>query len=500
MMLEVLRRSVPRVRSSVRGALCSGACLVLAAGCAGLDPDVVGDVLGGHGHSGHGHSGPGTPPPPPATSCGFHSSDDVYALIAADLAQRDADDTAFTRYLTLANEANANGCGAALDGSRAALNKLVNSLSLDASVTQLLPIDADLTTYRLDLRDYAWDRSVEVNGIGFADAWEAIVASSPYAIPYVGDDADDAVADSGTTVPVLFGNAFVAAATEASTYYGVLGIPGNVDDFLLDDLGIDVEQNRVDQEIVRAGLGGTGQGISEFLVERHEIEVRAGYVYEIFSGEAGAADLVNDPLGTPASEEREIVFTLPNGLLGHILANGDGELIDESNQLLDTNENNFRAKVARSYFGLRADGVTATDGIRAFTIANAADFSDEEVAAILAVYPSTSDLESVLLADRAVFAGALASVGIDIDDQPEPIRNAFAEFDRDVVLATAAGDLYVTAEELESNLDVLDPALSVLDGGSMDRDDFTALYLFNICVLSVVNENQPDPAVCDQVF
>jgi len=500
MMLEVLRRSVPRIDAGMRGALFTGACLVMAAGCAGLDPDVIGDVLNGAGHSGHGHGGHGTPPPPPASSCGgFFSSDDVFQEIAVDLARMDAEDQPFTRYLTLANEANAVGCGAALDSSRAALNKLVNSLSLDATVSQLVPVDADLTLYRLDLRDYTWDRQVEVDGLQFADAWEAIVASSPYAIPYVGDDADDVALDSETAVPVLFGSAFVAAASAASVYYGVLDIPENVDDFLLDDLAIDVEQNRADQAVVRAGLGGTGQGFAEFLVERHEIEVRAGYVWQIFSDADGASALQADPLATPPSEEREIVFTLPNGLLGHVLADSDGQRIDESDLIIDTNENDFRAKIARSFMRIRGQGVSATDEIRQLVLDNPDDFGGD-VQEILALYPAADDLEDILASDRARFAQALEQAGVDIDTVPEPVSNAFASFDRDVVLSTAAGDLYVTADDLEANLNLLDPAMSVLDGGSMDRDDFTALYAFNLCVLGVVNENQPDPALCDTLF
>jgi len=52
----------------------------------------------------------------------------------------------------------------------------------------------------------------------FSDGWEAIIASSVYAVPFVGDEADDAVADSGTTVPLLFGDAFVAEVAKAPLY------------------------------------------------------------------------------------------------------------------------------------------------------------------------------------------------------------------------------------------------------------------------------------------
>ena len=199
------------------------------------------------------------------------------------------------------------------------------------------------------------------------------------------------------------------------------------------------------------------------------------------------------------SEGRELVFTLPNGLLGHILADADGQRIDESNLILDTNENDFRAKVARSLMRLRGQGVSATDQIRQLVLDDPDSFGDD-VQEILAVYPAADDLEDILASDRARLAGALAQAGVDIDTLPEAVSNAFANFDRDVDLATAAGDLYVSADDLEANLILLDPAMGVLHSGSLDRDDFTSFYLFNICVLSAVNDNQPDPALCETVF
>jgi hypothetical protein len=498
-----MKMNVRRPRVSFSGGAWLGSfCLAaIAMGCSAVDPGLLGDVLNGHGdgHSG-GHHGGGHPPDggPTATACsGFISSDDLYQEIAFDLASSDADDQPFIRYISLANDANARGCGEVLNLQRAALSKLVNSVSTDPRVSQPIAIDSDQTLYRIDIRDYGWDQAVTVGDINFSDGWEAIIATSPYAVPFVGDDAEDAVADSETTVPVLFGNAFVAAVSTAPLYYGLLAIPEDLDSFIRDDLGIDVAADRTDHRVVRAGLGGSGLGRDEFLAERFQIEVRSGYLWQIFSEVDGATALVDDPLGTPPAEERELLFTLPNGLLGHALADANGNRIDESNELLDTNENDFRGKVARSYFRLRPQGMTFTDELRQAVLDNPGDYSPEELAGVLDIYPDANGLDAILAGDRAVFAGALANAGGDIDAAPEPIGQTFAEFDRDVTAATAAGDLYVTPEELVNNLVLLDPELNVLRTGFVDRDDFTALYLNSLCILSIVNDNQPDPGVCD---
>jgi hypothetical protein len=298
-------------------------------------------------------------------------------------------------------------------------------------------------------------------------------------------------------VPVLFGDAFVATVAKAPLYYALLSIPENIDDFLVDDLGVDVAAARAAGEVVRAGFDGTDVSRTEFLAERFDLEVRAGSVWQIFSGEGGADALIAEPLSTPDSDERELVFTLPNGLLGHALADGDGQRIDDSALTLDTNQNNFRSLVGVSYFRLRAQGVTPSDQIRQLTLNDADRFTPAELAQILAVYPSAGELARIVADDRSVVEISLARINIDIDAVPEPISQLFAEFDRDVDLDRAGGDLLIGSEQLGRNLQLLDPALAVLgDGGFVDRDDFSVFYRQSLCILSVVNENQVDPLIC----
>ena len=66
-------------------------------------------------------------------------------------------------------------------------------------------------------------------------------------------------------------------------------------------------------------------------------------------------------------------------------------------------------------------------------------------------------------------------------------------------MSDVAGDLGVTPDDLEDNLDLLNPVLAVLNsaGGTIDRDDFTDVYVESLCVLTSNLENAPDPVVCD---
>ena len=57
----------------------------------------------------------------------------------------------------------------------------------------------------------------------------------------------------------------------------------------------------------------------------------------------------------------------------------------------------------------------------------------------------------------------------------DPVSNVFLRFDADMTLKDAAGDLGLTPDDLERNLQLLDPVLSVLHQSTLDRDDFTWL-------------------------
>jgi hypothetical protein len=492
-----------QARGLVRSVLGGMALVWLASGCgsAASEPESLGDLSqelhGGHGHGRHhggggqngGNTG-GTNAGPVCSNSTFLNQDELFQRVNDDLRRADAADRPFQRYVTLANRVGELGCGAGLDGERAALTKALNSVSIDARAQAPVPVDADLELFRIDLRDYAWDRPIVVGGKSFSDAWEALIAQSPYALEYTGDDADDAKADTGTAVPLLFSNALIAAVARAPLYYALLDIPADADDFLSDDLGIDAASG----ETARAGFSADAQGgNANFLAQRFDLQVRAGVAWQI--SEFG--DLFADPLGN-ADGEREIVFSLPNGLQGHILADANGRVRSNSNVLIDALESDGKAHIATSFFRSRAAGVQLEDEVRDFVRQNPRDFAAAERAAIRAAFPRQRELQQILDADNALYSRALELIGLDINASPEPVSQSFADFDADVDLETAAGDLLISPAELSDNIDLLDPVLSVLvAGGKIDRDDFNAVYARSACILTIVLENQVAAEVCD---
>jgi serine/threonine-protein kinase len=430
--------------------------------------------------------------------------DDLFIAINRDLATADNDDQVFFRYISLTNRFTAGQCAEALEKDRQGLAKMMNMLSINASIEAPVPVDNEETLYRIDLRDFDWDRAIDVEGNNFADVWEAIAANNPYAVEFVGDDADDAKDDTQTAFPVMFADQMMDVSIIGNLYYAIIDVDVNqpLADFIANELQIDVVANLEDEESVRAGTTKSRISRQDRLVQRDDIEVRGGALWQSFDFEDnGLANdsIFEDPFGFAAGGT-EVIFTLPNGMLGFIIADENDAIVEDSDILLDTNQNNFRAITSVSCSNCHAGGlIPVVDEVREVALSNAREIGldRDEVEQLEGIYVSPTEFARIVQEDSQGFyqrALQLADLPIQGGD---PVSNVFLRFDQDVRAEDAAGDLGLTPDDLRDNLDLLNPVLSVLDRGSIDRDDFTALYIDSLCRLSTPLENQPDVAVCD---
>jgi hypothetical protein len=425
------------------------------------------------------------------------SFDTLFQLIAADLTAADIDDRRFFRYVSLTNRFTAGVCLADLTVDRQGLFKLLNMLSGEAAIALPEALNADQTLYRIDLRRFGWERAITVNGTRHTDVWEAIASANDYAIPFVGDDADDANAASGSAVPLMFADHMLDVASIGNLYYAIIGVDTTqrLSNFIAEGLQIDLAQNLLDEETLRAGTTRSRITRVDVMVQRDQLGIREGVLWQSFEFAANQS-IFENPLAF-ASAGRQVIFTLPNGMLAFLIADATDTLVEDSDILLDTNQNNFRAITSVSCANCHAQGILpVVDEVRDVVLANATMFDQPTVAQVQAVFAAPADFARVAGADsqdyqRALQAAALPTTGGD------PVSGVFLRFDQDMVLADAAGDLGVTPDELADNLNLLDPVLAVLSTGSLDRDDFTQFYLDSLCKLSLALENAPDQNLCD---
>jgi mono/diheme cytochrome c family protein len=428
--------------------------------------------------------------------------DELFQDVNSDLARADNDDQVFFRYISLTNRFTAGQCADSLEKDRQGLAKMMNMLSINASIEAPTPVNADETLYRIDLRDFDWNRAIDVEGINFADVWEAIAANNPYAVEFVGDDADDAKADTLTAFPIMFADQMQDVAIIGNLYYAIIDVDVNqpLADFILNELEIDVVANLADEESIRAGTTRSRISRQDRLVQRDDIEVRGGALWQSFDFADDANESIfEDPFGFAAGGT-EAIFTLPNGMLGFIIADANDAIVEDSDILLDTNQNNFRAITSVSCSNCHASGfIPVVDEVREIALSNAREIGldRDEVEQLEGIYVSPQEFSRQVQEDSQGFyqrALQLADLPIQGGD---PVSSVFLRFDQDLRIEDAAGDLGLTPDDLADNLDLLDPVLSVLDQGTLDRDDFTAVYVDSLCRLSTPLENQPDVAVCD---
>jgi len=429
-------------------------------------------------------------------------NDELYQDINQDLSKQDADDQPFLRYISISNRFSAGTCADALDKDRDGMTKMINMLSIDPKVRAPEPVNPDETLYRIDLREIQWDRAISVNGQAFADVWEAIAANNPYAVELEGDDADDAKADTATAFPVMFSDQMMDVAIIGNLYYAIIGVDvaQPLGTFISDVLDIDLDQNTLDEEQIRAGTTQSRISRQDRLVQRDDIGVRLGALWQSFDFEDNANESIfEDPFGfTPGGTEA--IFTLPNGMLGFIIADANDAIVEDSDILLDTNQNNFRAITSVSCSNCHSVGfIPVVDEVREIAVANARDIGldRDEVEQLEGIYVSPQEFARQVTEDSDTFyKGALQRLDLPVQGG-DVVSTVFLRFDQDLTLNDAAGDLGLTKDELLNDLNDLDPTLAVLKKGTLDRDDFTAVFVNSLCIESTVLENQPVVAVCD---
>jgi mono/diheme cytochrome c family protein len=432
------------------------------------------------------------------------SFDEILSAMQTDILSEDADDREFIRYLLLTNRYNAGVCDADLDQDRFGMNKLLNMLSINSRVEEARAIDADETIYRIDIRDYGWDREVEVDGVVFDDGWEAQVANNQYAVEFQGDEAEQIILQSETNIPFMYADALNDQSSIGNLYYALIDVDVNdtLDNFIIDELGIDIDDNIDQRDVIRAGTTQSVISRQDRVVERHEIEVRAGAFWQSFDFDADEANesIFDDPFGF-AEGGSEAIFTLPNGFMAFVIADADRNIVDESDILFDTLQNDFVARTAVSCSGCHQAGLLpVVDEVRAVVEANRFNFNADDFEAVQEIYPSADEFAREVEFDSDRFKSALNSAGVP-SNIADPASGVFLRFDADLNVRDIAGDLGLSEALLQNNIARFDPQLQIVgSGATIDRDDFTNLFLASLCVAQTFSQNQPLEADCDDAL
>jgi hypothetical protein len=412
----------------------------------------------------------------------FMSQDDVYALLSADIVAQPAPDRPFVRYLELAYASNAGLCGPALARERHALFKMINSVSTASEIAIPRAIDAAELVYRIDLRDYGWDREIDLIGDGsvlFSDAWLALVAGvGRFASELEGPDANTLREHTGTAVPLLPVNAFVHTSTIGDLYYALIGVSGSLDEKRL-GLGVDLYAAIENDEVRRAGFFQGGAEARESMVLRFEQGTAMERSYWILEDQRidDAESIVDDPLDI-GEGGHQTIYNLPNGMQAYWVES----------------QNGIRLGEIAACHSCHGEGLLpVTDQLRDYVETNPGNFDQGSFASALVQYPMQIDLDALMLRDSEIHLSAVERAGVP-RGTPDPISRVFLQFERDpLTAAEVAAELGVPLNTLRENLPSLDPRLQVLGTpeGTIDRFTFGDTLLGLRCALWAPARNRP---------
>jgi len=366
----------------------------------------------------------------------------LLAVIRDDLLRNRERSRPFLRYFSLAHLYNAGVSEEELEADRAGLSKLVNSLSWHREITPLVPINSARTVFRIDLRDYNWT----------APTWNRLLLTYPYGIR----GADSRLIDqlSGSPLPYVRADWFVANASIPPLYHDILGLPNTVRE-LEQMLGVETARDLAEEKnVARAGLRSSAVSQNNRVLERHVSPHGAYWKSFDFRSNLDDENIFKDPLRlNPAGGE--IIFNLPNGLQAYFLTNAFGRRIDEAPIAIVSDRNNPDDPVirnGRSCMSCHYSGIQSfKDEIR--PVVRGLAFASFDREKVLAIYPPQEALDVTIERDRSRFEQAAKTLGASAKSaQAEPINALSRRFSSELNVNLAAAEAGLELGEFQSRI------------------------------------------------
>jgi hypothetical protein len=437
----------------------------------------------------------------------FISQTEVLEAILDDLNAASETQRGFYRYLTLTNLHNQADAGGGalipdLDPHRAAVGKLINSLSMNAKITVPEAIDAEGTIYRIDLRDYNWS----------AEQWEEVVSHYPYGIIGIDRQKENLIArHTGSPMAYLRADWFTFAASQPPLYDRILdellGIDPTQEDVhtqLDEALGVDRFENLREGRAMRAGFQYSGVSGANRLIERHELGSHQGAYWVSYDFTPLSAERTHDltlaPLGPVEAgltddhehmfnhDGGEMIYHLPNGLQGYMLTTNKGVRLDRA-PIEIVQDDNRQDKVILNGISCMAchdKGVKPPIKVTDLSKRTLATMEDEvrplvEAAGILdfkesnllrKLYPEPAVLQAAIKEDFERFTKAEMEATGGRSGAAEPILGLYKEFRGAVTARKLAAEFGMEYDELLALLKEESDSSEVLSviSSSMERD------------------------------
>ena len=421
-----------------------------------------------------------------------------------------AEDRRFQRYYTFSHLYNNHErvTEDAMRSYRAALSKVVNSLSWESTIVVPRPIDEAQTVFAIDLRDYGWDK---------ANLWSEILKVYPYGLKFDGQPGEvgrlalNIYQKSGSDLPFVRADWFINTATrpgdpekpeDPGLYHILLQLPKTAD-ALERLLRTDVLANFRRDRLARAGFAKSGISGQNRLVERHGSAYGGYWKSYDFKPNAARGNLFKLPLGpafngNPFAEQAfvhdggEIIFNLPNGLQAYLLIDGKGNRINAGP--IDVVSDRLKTSGTAFIVNGLSCIVCHKNGMNAFkdTVRSGAGVFGEAKRKVERLYPDAKTMNRHVSEDSQRFLKALEqatgafvqideSKGKSIEEFEEPVGDVVGRYLADLSAEDLALELGMEDPKELKTAVRLNPQLKVLglgpivDGDTIKRESWESL-------------------------
>lgn len=397
----------------------------------------------------------------------FKSELSVLNDIARALTPVPVEERKFKRFFTLTHiHNNKSNTDEGLRQHRAALSKVINSLSWKSRIVLPLAIDAEETVFQIDLRSYGWDKT---------NVWNEVEKAYPFSLKY-SDHPDPEMRDASrrlldlTSGQILWvrGDWFVAHASRPPLYHSFLELP-KTDKELQAKLNVNFKSDFNENRLVRAGFATSGVSSQNRLVDRHHSLYGAYWQSYDFKSNLGKSSLVHFPLGPKFAGNKfqdhafeqaggEIIFNLPNGLQGYLLTDDKGNRIDAGPTDIVTD--NLKTSGSTSVVNGLSCMACHKHGVIRFkdSVRDGLAVAGEVRTKVQALYPKHDAMDAILAKDENRFLKALEKAtgpflkqGPDADrpirDFAECVNPVALQYQRDLTPADAASELGIQNPE-----------------------------------------------------
>ena len=424
----------------------------------------------------------------------FITTDTILDTIQNHLKSLDPFDRPSARYFTMTHLYNAGESPETLSDYRIALSKLVNSLSWKFEITNPTPIDEAQTIFYIDLRRYEWNTRTDV--------WTQIEQVYPYNIAFDPETQTGLLeklthlqTETGSTVPFVHVDWFLATASLPPLYHDILGLP-QTDRVLEAQLEVNVASNIRNApgiNVWRAGFNDSGVSSNNRVVERHTSRYGAYWKSYDFAGSVGSQNIFTHPLDF-THDGGEIIFNLPNGLQAYLLVDANGVRLNDAPIDIVSNPaaSDPTVRNGLSCIGCHTQGMKKfEDSVRAAIEQDDNPPYNKEQA--LRLYAKQSVLDNLVAKDTLRFQQALEKIGGPFADdasrqqffkkcENEPIQRFHESFQAPLNTSDAAAavgletEAFLTQIREKQSLKNLGLQTLIDVNGTVKRDAWTSNF------------------------